>query len=334
MPTLSITPAGVYDYDEILQVWEASVRATHHFITEADIQYYKRYIPAGLAHSTLYCIRNNDEKMIAFIGIDKQFVDTLFVHPDERGKGLGRQLIQFAIQKHKINKVDVNDQNEQALAFYHKMGFVITGRETFHEEHFYPVYHMQLTEHHPLGFYLPKHTRLLMLGSFPPPKARWSMDFYYPNIQNDMWRIMGLLFYNDKNYFLKTTKAFSLEKAKAFCNEVGIGIGDTAMEVIRLKDNASDKFLEVVRPINPEEVLQQIPECKAIVVTGQKAMDTLLSVLPPNTEEPKVGTFSTFELAGRTFKLFRMPSSSRAYPKPLPEKAEVYRNMFNELGIL
>ena len=154
------------------------------------------------------------------------------------------------------------------------------------------------TELHPLGFFLPENTRLLMLGSFPPPRARWSMDFYYPNIQNDMWRI-----------------------------------GDTAMEVIRLKANASDKFLEVVRPIDPEKVLSQIPECVAIVVTGQKAMDTLLSVLP-GTEEPKVGFSSEFSCMGRTMRLFRMPSSSRAYPRPLEEKAAVYRGMFETLGMV
>ena len=108
------------------------------------------------------------------------------------------------------------------------------------------------TELHPLGFFLPENTRLLMLGSFPPPRARWSMDFYYPNIQNDMWRILGLIFYGNKDAFLRDKKAFSEEKAKAFCREKGIGIGDTAMEVIRLKANASDKFLEVVRPIDPE----------------------------------------------------------------------------------
>ena len=140
------------------------------------------------------------------------------------------------------------------------------------------------TELHPLGFFLPENTRLLMLGSFPPPRARWSMDFYYPNIQNDMWRILGLIFYGNKDAFLRDKKAFSEEKAKAFCREKGIGIGDTAMEVIRLKANASDKFLEVVRPIDPEKVLSQIPECVAIVVTGQKAMDTLLSVLPVGGE--------------------------------------------------
>lgn len=141
----------------------------------------------------------------------------------------------------------------------------------------------QPIEQHPLGFFLPENTKLLMLGSFPPPRARWSMNFYYPNIQNDMWRILGLVFYNDKEYFLETKKAFSEEKAKAFCREKGIGIGDTAMEIIRLKN---------------------------------------------------VGSYSRFTLSSRIFHLYRMPSSSRAYPKPLEEKAAVYKQMFEDLKMI
>lgn len=187
------------------------------------------------------------------------------------------------------------------------------------------------TELHPLGFFLPASAKLLMLGSFPPPKVRWSMDFYYPNIQNDMWRILGVLFYADKDHFLAAPKAFSREKAVAFCEEVGLALGDTAIEVIRLKANASDKFLEVVRPINLAEVLERIPRCEAIVVTGQKAMDTLLALLP-GVEEPKVGHYVSFRFADRSLRLYRMPSSSRAYPKSLAEKAAVYQTMFEELG--
>lgn len=187
------------------------------------------------------------------------------------------------------------------------------------------------TELHPLGFFLPASAKLLMLGSFPPPKVRWSMDFYYPNIQNDMWRILGVLFYADKDYFLAAPKAFSREKAVAFCEEVGLALGDTAIEVIRLKANASDKFLEVVRPIDLAKVLERIPRCEAIVVTGQKAMDTLLALLP-GVEEPKVGHYVSFRFADRLLRLYRMPSSSRAYPKPLAEKAAVYQTMFEELG--
>lgn len=188
-------------------------------------------------------------------------------------------------------------------------------------------------EQHPLGFFLPKEAKLLMLGSFPPPQARWSMNFYYPNIQNDMWRIMGYLFYNDKLHFqIEGKKAFDEPRVRRFCVEKGIALGDTAVEVIRQKGNASDKFLEVVTPFNPTEILKQIPDCKAIVITGQKAMDTLLRVIP--AEEPAVGGFTCFDFGGRAMKLFRMPSSSRAYPRPIEEKAQSYAAMFRELGML
>ena len=88
-------------------------------------------------------------------------------------------------------------------------------------------------EKHPLQPFLPANARLLMLGSFPPPRARWSMEFYYPNLQNDMWRIYGLLFFGDKDYFLeKGKKAFSRERLVAFLEETGVALFDTAMEVL------------------------------------------------------------------------------------------------------
>ena len=159
------------------------------------------------------------------------------------------------------------------------------------------------------------------------------MEFYYPNIQNDMWRILGLNFLWEQGCVPARQEGVQRGEGEGVLPGNGIGIGDTAMEVIRLKANASDKFLEVVRPIDPEKVLSQIPECVAIVVTGQKAMDTLLSVLP-GTEEPKMGFSSEFSCMGRTMRLFRMPSSSRAYPRPLEEKAAVYRGMFETLGMV
>lgn len=160
------------------------------------------------------------------------------------------------------------------------------------------------------------------------------MDFYYPNIQNDMWRVFGIIFYADKDYFLKTPRQFDLDKAKAFCLEKGIGMGDTAQEIVRLKNNASDKFLEVVRASDIEAVLRSAPSCRTIAVTGQKAMDTLLSTLPFQVQEPPVGGHSDFDMDGlRKVSLYRMPSTSRAYPRPLAEKAAVYGVMFRELGI-
>ncbi len=192
---------------------------------------------------------------------------------------------------------------------------------------------MPVSELHPLPFFLPPEARLLMLGSFPPKPNRWSMPFFYPNLQNDMWRIMGVLFFGDKDHLLTPDrKAFDQNRIQAFCTEHGIALGDTATEVIRLKDNASDQFLEVVARIDLKETLAQLPRLQAIVTTGQKATDTLLSLI--DAPEPAIGSSTTFRFDGRTFTLFRMPSSSRAYPKPLMEKAAVYRTMFEKLGML
>lgn len=185
-------------------------------------------------------------------------------------------------------------------------------------------------EEHPLKPFLPKDAKLLMLGSFPPQKKRWSMDFYYPNLNNDMWRIVGLIFFSDKDYFLNDTrKAFCRERIIDFLNEKGIALFDTASSVRRLQDNASDKFLEVVQPTNIAALLRQLPECKAIVTTGQKATDTLRQQL--NVEEPKVGDYTEFVFESRAMRLYRMPSSSRAYPLSLEKKASVYQIMYQEL---
>lgn len=190
-----------------------------------------------------------------------------------------------------------------------------------------------LSEIHPLDPFFPAGAKLLMLGSFPPQKTRWSMDFYYPNLQNDMWRIMGVVFKGNKDYFLTgDQKAFCKECICAFLTEKGIALSDTAVEIVRQKGNASDKFLEVVKSLDIKKTLQLLPDCRAIVTTGQKATDTLLELLP--VEAPKVGSYTGFEYLNRRMRLYRMPSSSRAYPKPLEEKAAVYKQMFRELGLL
>lgn len=188
-------------------------------------------------------------------------------------------------------------------------------------------------EKHPLEPFLPAKAKLLMLGSFPPQKKRWSMEFYYPNLNNDMWRIFGILFFYDKDYFLnETRKAFCRERIIDFLNEKGIALFDTASSIRRLQDNASDKFLEVVEATDVTALLRQLPECKAIVTTGQKATDTLRQQF--NVEEPKVGDYSEFIFEGRAMRLYRMPSSSRAYPLALDKKATAYRIMYQDLQIL
>ncbi len=193
-------------------------------------------------------------------------------------------------------------------------------------------------EKHPLEPFLPEGAKVLMLGSFPPARKRWSMEFFYPNWINDMWRIWGLVFFEDREHFVADDalggklKRFDKERCSAFAAEKGIAMYDTACEVRRLKDNASDKFLEVVTATDLPELLKQIPECQAIVVTGQKAADVIVGTF--GCSEPAVGEYSSFNVGSRKMRLWRMPSSSRAYPLSLGKKAESYRRMFENEGIL
>ena len=188
-------------------------------------------------------------------------------------------------------------------------------------------------EEHPLQPFLPSNAKLLMLGSFPPQRKRWSMDFFYPNLQNDMWRIFGHIFFQNKEHFLyPDKKAFNKELIVDFLNEKGIALYDTATSVRRLQDNASDKFLEVVEPTDIRLLLKQLPHCQAIVTTGQKATDTIREQI--EADEPPIGKSSTFIMEDKSLRLYRMPSSSRAYPLALEKKATVYQLMFNDLGMI
>lgn len=184
-------------------------------------------------------------------------------------------------------------------------------------------------ERHPLSPFLPSNARILMLGSFPPPHKRWSIEFFYPNMQNDMWRIYGLIFFGDKEHFVDIpNKRFNKPLLEDFLSHKGIAIYDTAIAVNRLQGNASDKYLEVIEPTDIASLLRKIPLCHAIVTTGQKATDTLRLLF--NTAEPKVGHYVTFFFEGRSMRLYRMPSSSRAYPLKLEDKASYYRNMLEK----
>ena len=190
-------------------------------------------------------------------------------------------------------------------------------------------------ETHPFEPFLPTNAKLLMLGSFPPPKTRWRMNFYYPNYQNDMWRIFGLVFFENKDYFLDVAnKNFKLELLRDFLMHKGIAIFDSAHRAIRLKGNASDKFLQVEEAINIEALLARIPHCHSVMTTGDKATDTLMLALPQDTEKPQIGVSSSTYFADRAVTLYRMPSSSRAYPLAVEKKAVFYRTMFEDAGLL
>jgi G:T/U-mismatch repair DNA glycosylase len=188
-------------------------------------------------------------------------------------------------------------------------------------------------EYHPLQPFLPKNAKLLMLGSFPPPKNRWSMNFYYPNFNNDMWRIFGYIFFANKMHFVQSDrKAFDRDRLIAFLKEKGIAIYDSASAIRRLKDNASDLYLEVVQQTDIFALLKNIPCCKAIVTTGEKSTRTLCETL--KTEVPNVGGKSSFTIDNKEMYLYRMPSSSRAYPLALEKKAEHYKRMFTDLDMI
>ncbi len=185
-------------------------------------------------------------------------------------------------------------------------------------------------ERHPLQPFLPIGARLLMLGSFPPSKKRWCMDFFYPNFNNDMWRIWGLLCFGDKNHFVDLpAKCFRREAIIKFLTARGIALYDTASTVIRTKNTASDKDLEIVEPTDIDALLARIPNCQTIVTTGQKATDVLTAHF--GIAQPPVGAFTPFTQQDRPMRLYRMPSSSRAYPLSLEAKAEKYRLLLEHL---
>lgn len=190
-----------------------------------------------------------------------------------------------------------------------------------------------MKEPHPLKPFLPRGAKLLMLGSFPPKIEKWSMDFYYPNWQNDMWRIFGLVFFGDKNFFAdENLKKYREAEIRSFLECMGIAVADSAKAVLRKKGNASDAHLEVLETFDFLSALKSMPKCLAVAATGQKSLETVFKTIPPS--DLKIGESAEFSAFGKTLRIFRMPSSSRAYPMKLERKAQFYKAMFCELGIL
>ena len=198
-------------------------------------------------------------------------------------------------------------------------------------------------EYHPLRPFLPENAKVLFLGSFPPQRKRWCMDFYYPNFINDHWRIEGQIFFGDKNHFVDLeAKRFKIDEIVAFCEEKGLAFFDTSTAIRRLQDNASDKFLEVVEPTDIPALLRQLPHLRAIVTTGEKATETICEAMGM-TDVPKVNTYigiTNTNLTNLTnsasrggLVLYRLPSSSRAYPLSFDKKVEAYRRFFNYIQI-
>lgn len=131
----------------LLKVWERSVRATHLFLSEGEIADIKEYVPQALSSvENLVVAEDEGDNPVAFMGIEKESLEMLFIAPKERGKGLGKQLIQFGIENYSVKKVAVNEQNPQAKGFYEHMGFRVYKR-TDHDEQGnpYPLLYMSLS---------------------------------------------------------------------------------------------------------------------------------------------------------------------------------------------
>ena len=134
------------DYHELTEIWEASVRATHHFLTEADIHFFKPLILNEYLQSvSLFCIKSPVGNISGFMGLSEEKIEMLFVDSAAFGKGFGKALLRFAISEKGIRKVDVNEQNEQAIAFYKYMGFEVIGRsELDGSGKPFPILHLML----------------------------------------------------------------------------------------------------------------------------------------------------------------------------------------------
>ena len=134
------------EYEAVVAVWEASVRATHHFLKEEDILYFKPLIlNTYLDAVILRCIRNEQQAIIGFLGVAEKNLEMLFIHPDYRGKKVGKTLLDYAIDQLDVCKVDVNEQNEQAVGFYQHNGFEIISRsELDGTGKPYPLLHMAI----------------------------------------------------------------------------------------------------------------------------------------------------------------------------------------------
>lgn len=195
-------------------------------------------------------------------------------------------------------------------------------------------------ESHPWQPFIPDGAKVLIMGTFPPQAKRWSMDFYYPNRTNDFWKICGLLFLGDKDALLSDDrKTYDINKIRALMTEKRIALNDTVRKARRLKGNASDKFLEVIEPVPLFGLLSEMPGCHAVATTGEKAAGIVASLT--GTDIPRMGEMTMATIPPHDalaspgqLEIWRMPSTSRAYPLAVERKAEYYATLFRHLGIL
>ncbi len=179
-------------------------------------------------------------------------------------------------------------------------------------------------ETHPWPPFIPPHAKVLIMGTFPPGKHRWSMDFYYPNRTNDFWKVCGLIFYGSKDALLNPDgRSYNLPEIKNMLTDKGIALNDTGRRIKRLKGNASDKYLEIVEPVDLHALLERMPECRDVATTGEKAAAVVAQITA--TPVPAMGACVP---GPDGLRIWRMPSTSRAFPMSVEKKAEFYRALF------
>ncbi|MDX1786569.1 MAG: DNA glycosylase [Psychrobacter sp.] len=203
-------------------------------------------------------------------------------------------------------------------------------------------------ETHPFGPVLPPDATVMMMGTFPPTADKWAMRFHYPNFYNDMWRIYGSVFFDDVNYFrVGDEKRFDPERIRAFMFERGIASCPTVSQAIRETGNASDKNLTVVTPVDLDSILPQVPKVETLFTTGGKATEVLLNLLaepPAKSKYPKTNQSMDYPYEWQSdnnkkadvnnLTLYRLPSTSRAYPLALDKKVAAYKDFFKKIGKL
>ena len=203
-------------------------------------------------------------------------------------------------------------------------------------------------ETHPFEPVLPPNATVMMMGTFPPTADKWAMSFHYPNFYNDMWRIYGRVFFNDANYFrVGDEKRFDPERIRDFMFERGIASCPTVKQAIRETGNASDKNLTVITPVDLEVILPQVPKVASLFTTGGKATEILLGLLDEpiaKSKHPKTNQSMDYPYQWQStdnqkadvnnLTLYRLPSTSRAYPLSLDKKVAAYKAFFEKMGKL
>ena len=203
-------------------------------------------------------------------------------------------------------------------------------------------------ETHPFPPVLPPNATVMMMGTFPPTSDKWAMSFHYPNFYNDMWRIYGRVFFDDADYFrVGDEKCFDPERIRDFMFERGIASCPTVKQAIRETGNASDKNLTVVTPVDLDNILTQVPKVENLFTTGGKATEVLLNLLnvpPAKSKYPKTNQSMDYPYEWQNIDnqkadvnnltLYRLPSTSRAYPLSLDKKVAAYKSFFEKIGKL